>query len=274
MEPEVSTRYVTADSLLYAVAHRPWLPPYGPWALSYNWNDALFVHYALPPEVVRPLLPAPLSLDVFGGSAWVSAVALRVNRLRWNGTPAIPFVSSFPLLALRTYVTLGDRPGIYCFSFDVASLSAIWFARLFLHLPYWHARMRMVGSAPTRGEGPQGAGEEEYEFSSRRLRGPRAGQQMPGFRAVYSALGEPFTPRSGTLERFLLDRYCYYSSHRGRIYRCHSHHLPCSVQGARALVENRGIAEAAGLALPERPTAAHYGQSLRLLIWAAERVSG
>ncbi len=272
MEPEVSTRYITADSLLYAVAHRPWLPPDGPWAAAYNWNDVLFLHYALPPEAVRPLLPHALSLDLFAESAWVSVVALRVRRLRWNKTPAIPFLSSFPMVVLRTYATLGNRPGIYCFSFDAASLGAVWFARLFLHLPYWHADVRLDSTAAKRdGAEPQGR-TSRIAFRARRIHGPRAAQEMPTFRAVYSPAGEPFATRLRSLESFLLERYCYYASTRGRIYRCETHHLPWSIQEARVEVQSNTLAEAAGLPLPAQPSLMHFARSLRVLLWPAENL--
>ena len=45
-----------------------------------DWLDATFIHFALPPETLRPFVPFPL--DVFDGEAFVSLVAFTQQRLR------------------------------------------------------------------------------------------------------------------------------------------------------------------------------------------------
>ncbi|CAE7731112.1 argG, partial [Symbiodinium sp. CCMP2456] len=40
------------------------------------WENALFVHWPVPPEVVANLLPRGLEPDVLEGSAWVGLVLL------------------------------------------------------------------------------------------------------------------------------------------------------------------------------------------------------
>jgi uncharacterized protein YqjF (DUF2071 family) len=48
----------------------------------------------------------------------------------------------FPELNVRTYVRLGDRPGIYFFRLDAGRAAAVQAARTLLNLPYHLARMR------------------------------------------------------------------------------------------------------------------------------------
>ena len=56
---------------LVATAHRPWPLPERRWLMGQTWDDLLFAHWPVPPERLRPLLPASVPLDVREGSAWV-----------------------------------------------------------------------------------------------------------------------------------------------------------------------------------------------------------
>src|SRR5438067_9722496 len=60
-------------------------------------------------------------------------------RGRWM--PPIPGTSRFPELNVRTYVTLGGKPGVFFFSLDAGSALAVAGARATYHLPYFNARM-------------------------------------------------------------------------------------------------------------------------------------
>src|SRR5579863_2508953 len=127
--------------LLQSTAHRPWPLPPGPWIMKQTWHDLLFAHWPLPPDALRPLVPAQLELDPFDGQCWVGVVPFRMSGIRRRGVPALPGVSRFPELNVRTYVSFGGKPGVYFFSLDAANLPAVWAARMFYHLPYFHAEM-------------------------------------------------------------------------------------------------------------------------------------
>ena len=60
---QVQTRWVGSDSILFATSHRPWPPPDTPWVMTQRWNDLLFLHYEVPAELLRPLVPDVLTLD-------------------------------------------------------------------------------------------------------------------------------------------------------------------------------------------------------------------
>ena len=38
-----------------------------------------------------------------------------------RGVPSLPWISEFPEVNVRTYVRVGDRPGVYFFSLDAGS---------------------------------------------------------------------------------------------------------------------------------------------------------
>ena len=143
VETEVTTKFLGAESLLYQVDHRPWLPPSGPWVMTQTWNDLAFFHYAVEPSVLRALVPEELTLDLWQGVAWLTVIPFWMSHIRPPGIPSVPILSTMPELNVRTYVTYGGKPGIYFFSLDAGNLSAVWSARLFYRLPYWHAKMKV-----------------------------------------------------------------------------------------------------------------------------------
>src|SRR3989475_12095755 len=72
----------------------------------------------------------------------VGGRAIRMSGVRLRGTPAVPWLSVFPELNVRTYVRYGGKPGVWFFSLDARNSLAGAIARAWVHLPYFRARMR------------------------------------------------------------------------------------------------------------------------------------
>jgi len=89
---------------------------------SVQMRDVTFVHWAVAPDVVRPLLPAGTEPDLFDGTAYVGLVALRVAASPLS-LPPMPYVGSFPQTNVRLY-TVDDagRRGVTFLSMDAARL--------------------------------------------------------------------------------------------------------------------------------------------------------
>src|SRR6478672_7073680 len=104
-----------------ATDHRPWPLPETPWTSAQSWVDLGFLHWRAGPDQLRKLLPGSVELETFDGSAWLGVVPFVLTDLRLRGLPPVPRYSTFPELNVRTYVTRGDRPGIWFFSLDAAS---------------------------------------------------------------------------------------------------------------------------------------------------------
>ena len=64
-------------------------------------------------------------------------VPFRMTNVAPRGVPALPWVSAFPELNVRTYVRVGGRPGVYFFSLDAGNPVAVGVARVMAHLPPW-----------------------------------------------------------------------------------------------------------------------------------------
>ncbi|HKK19376.1 MAG TPA: DUF2071 domain-containing protein, partial [Opitutales bacterium] len=116
--------------------------PDGPVVMYQRWSELLFLHWAVPTEVVQAGLPKGLNVDSFEGKAWIGVVPFEMSGVRPRGLPAVPWLSNFPELNLRTYVyDEQGRPGVWFYSLDTPNAVANWTARTFFHLNYRTAKM-------------------------------------------------------------------------------------------------------------------------------------
>ena len=243
------------NKILSSTDHRPWPMPKSPWVMTQRWNDLLFAHWPLPAAELAPLLPEGLTIDTFDGSAWVGVVPFWMDQVRFRVLPPLPGANKFPELNLRTYVVdrHTNQPGVYFFSLDAANPFAVGAARMFFHLPYYWARMKIDRG----GEG------RDLHYSSERLLSRPA-----HFRARYRSLGQPCV--KGGLESFLTERYALFTERRGELVRVNIHHLPWPLELAEAEFEANDLPEAHGIRLPDTKPLLQYSRELVVYIWAAE----
>jgi uncharacterized protein len=110
--------------------------------MAQSWYDLLFAHWPVDAAMLRPHIPAKLEIDTFDGRAWLGIVPFSMTGVRLRWTPPLPWLSAFPELNVRTYVTAQRKPGVWFFSLDAASALAVAAARLSFHLPYFRARTK------------------------------------------------------------------------------------------------------------------------------------
>jgi len=98
-------------------------PPGLPIMYQY-WDKLLFLHWPLPSESLRPLIPEPLAIDTFDGAAWVGITPFTIWGVSPAFLPPIPVLSESHELNVRTYVHLDGVPGIWFFSLDASNAVA------------------------------------------------------------------------------------------------------------------------------------------------------
>jgi uncharacterized protein YqjF (DUF2071 family) len=144
-----------------------------------GWRDVTFLHWALDPAAVAPLLPPGTVPDVLDGVTYVGLIPFRMRRIGLLGAPGLPWLGSFAETNVRLYsVDARGRRGVVFRSLEADRLLPVLAARWGARLPYLWARMRVVQ-----------AGDELTYTSSRRWPGPsgaasrvavRVGERLPG----------------------------------------------------------------------------------------------
>jgi uncharacterized protein len=233
------------------IAHRPWPLPDGDWRLGQTWEDLLFVHWRVSGASLRAVVPHLLEIDRFDGEAWIGVTPFRITGLRVRGLPPLPFLSSFPELNVRTYVSAGGTPGIFFLSLDAARSVAVGGGRRAYKLPYYRARMSMSRA------------KQRVRFESERV---QDGAERRAFRADYRPTGAAFEPPPGTLEHFLTERYRLYTAEGETLYYADIHHRPWSISIAEALIDENTMLPAAVMRTDETALT-HAAEPQHTLIW-------
>jgi uncharacterized protein YqjF (DUF2071 family) len=227
--------------------------------MKQRWLDLLFAHWPVPAELLRPVVHPAVPIDEFDGSAWVGVTPFRVERLRARFTPPVPGVSSFLETNVRTYATIGGKPGIWFFSLDAENRSAVWAARRFYRLPYFRAEM----------SASSGAARIDYSMERVSDDGPPAALEIE-----YGATGPPAPAESGTLEHFLTERYCLYTvDGDGRVLRGDIEHVPWPLQPAAAELRRNAMGGQIGVDLSGEPLL-HYAALQDVVFWPLKPVEG
>lgn len=248
--------------ILEESAHRPWPLPAAPWVMAQRWQDLLFAHWPLPPAALAALIPPALALDTFDGQGWLGVVPFRMSGVRPRLLPAVPWLSAFPELNVRTYVRLRDRGvekrGVFFFSLDAANPVAVDIARRTFWLPYFRAQMRLYDDGRT------------IHYASRRT---HTGAAPATLVAGYAPTGATYRSQPGDLDHWLTERYCLYTvDGHGRPYIGEIHHAPWSLQPARAEFLVNTMAGAAAMRLPATPPLLHFVRRLDVVVWPIRRV--
>jgi uncharacterized protein YqjF (DUF2071 family) len=194
----------------------------------------------------------------------VGVVPFGIKNLGPRAVPNIPGLSAFPELNVRTYVMTPappgasttdakiTKPGVYFFSLDAGNPLAVMGARLGFKLPYYHADMKFTAQA------------NRIYYSSQRT---HHGAPTADFVGSYGPTGEVYTSQFGTLDHWLTERYCLYTTSGDQLYRAEIHHLQWPLQPATAEFSVNTVAAAAGITLPLQPPLLHFAQRLDMVNW-------
>jgi uncharacterized protein YqjF (DUF2071 family) len=239
--------------ILNQTAHRPWPMPQSPWIMTQTWHDLLFIHWPVDLQMLRSLVPPGLEIDVFDGQAYVGVVPFHMTNVSPRGVPALPWVSAFPELNVRTYVRVDDKPGVYFFSLDAGNPLAVGAARTLFHLPYYSADMKVETAGAW------------VSYSSRRTSDGAPSAELHG---RYRPVGPARPAAPGTLDHFLTERYCLYTFDGAfKVKRCEIHHPPWPLQGAEAEFDVNTMAAAAGIRLPDMTPLVHFAERQDMVCW-------
>jgi uncharacterized protein YqjF (DUF2071 family) len=205
--------------------------------------------------MLRPLISDAFEIDTFEGQAWIGITPFRVEEIRVGPLPAIPGLSSFNEVNVRTYVVHKGVPGIWFFSLDASMLAATIAARLFFALPYFLANIEFKQET------------QRFSFASDRIGPPRA-----ELRASWKTGNRLRDPDSESLAFFLVERYCYFAIENGSVHQTRIYHHPWILEEAEVIDLSTTLLNASGLPAPASRPLTYFSRALPVDIWAPQIV--
>jgi uncharacterized protein YqjF (DUF2071 family) len=199
-----------------------------------NWERALFLHYAVAPEVLAPHVPFPL--DLRDGQAYVSLVAFTMRRFRFARGGGLAeglgrAIGDLRFLNVRTYVRHQGEPGIQFLAEWISSGTQTLLGPLLYSLPYHWGRLEYdhrheVGEVSGRVASRFGGEEFVYE-----ARFPHTAGACPDWRGS----------ESDTTDDFLLERYTAFNGRPERGHYFRIWHEPWEQTRAEVNVHNDSL---------------------------------
>lgn len=185
-----------------------------PQLMHQRWESLLFLHWRVAPERIQQTLPRGLSVDTFNGDAYVAIVPFLMRNVRPIGVPAMPWISHFLELNVRTYAyDAHGVPGVWFYALECNQPVAVQVARTTTGLRYLHAAM-----SATRADWVQ--------YASRRY----GVTETARFR--YRGIDESEEAVPGSLEFFLLERYYLFAKRGASLVRAQVAHPPYRFRAA------------------------------------------
>jgi uncharacterized protein YqjF (DUF2071 family) len=217
-----------------------------------RWEDLTFLHWPLPAATVQDLLPPGLAVDTLDGQAWVSVTPFRMHARPAFG-PAVPHLSTFTEINLRTYVRGPDGgDGVWFFSLECPRLPVV-------------LGLRAVGVPYVWADAAMRADPGHVHYRSRRR------SSGVGMRASVE-VGDPVEPDG--LADFLTGRWSAYVRRLGRLWRIDVEHEPWPLRTAWARYAVADLVAAAGLAAVAGEPLVHFSPGVRTRIGAPVPVGG
>jgi uncharacterized protein YqjF (DUF2071 family) len=222
--------------------------------MYHQWNWIAFLHWRYPPAAVDRLLPAGLRVETYDGSAWVGLIPFLMEGVRAPGVPALPWISRFPEVNVRTYVRDGrGRTGIWFLSLDAARLPVVLAARIGYGLPYFWSDMAVRRSGDRIG------------YRCRRLAPPGEARCSVEV-ALGAALAEP---ERDELAHFLTARFRLFTRVAGKLVTAEAEHPAWPLRHAEVRHLKEDLLRSAGLPAPAGAPLVHAsrGVPVRIGMW-------
>jgi uncharacterized protein YqjF (DUF2071 family) len=235
------------DDILLNTRHRPFDLPKGNWNYYQEWNNALFLHWKVPFEILRELIPNQLNIDIFEGSSYVSLVAFTMEKIRPRYLPAVSFISNFDEINLRTYVENGGKQGVYFLNIEAAKYLSAFIAQTLSGLPYEKATIYRT-DVTYQSNNPQ----KDFYFNAE------------------FEIKEQLTEKTA-LDKWLTERYCLYIDINKAMYRYDIQHKEWEIKKVeiKNLNLNYHIKE---LKLSTHPDYVHYSDGIKVVSWQREKI--
>jgi len=233
----------TISDIIKDTSHRPYQLPKGRWQYYQEWNEVLFLHWTIPVEILRKLVPKDLEIDTYNGKAYISLVPFSMKNTRPRYFPSIPLISDFHEINIRTYVSKNDIHGVLFLNIEAQKLMSAIIARRLSGLPYKKSTIRRENGKYSS-ENPAGGSKLHVEF------------KVAG---VISTKTD--------LDKFLTERYCLFLEENSKIFRYDIHHQEWPLRSIKInTLEISHKGEEIDL-MTSMPEISHYSDGVKVLTW-------
>lgn len=235
------------DEILASTGNRQYALPEKKWKYFQEWHNTLFFHWEVPAYFLQEHIPEQIELDTINNMAWVSLVAFEVRNMRVRNLPAMPYISNFQEINIRTYVVKDEVPGIYMFSIETDKLIEVLLTRTFIGLPYQKSKIK---------------------HTSKKLvsKNKASNQQLD----VTIGKSRPLMEKTH-LDFWLTERHSLYDSCKNKICRFDIHHKEWELKDLKVSI-NDILYDAGKFSLTILPDKIQYAQRLDVLLWGKEKV--
>jgi uncharacterized protein YqjF (DUF2071 family) len=217
------------------------------WKYYQEWHNTLFYHWKVAPALLKPYIPSGLRLDTIDSMAWLSIVAFEVKKMRLRNFPAIPYISNFQEVNIRTYVIKDGKPGIYMFAITTNKLIEVLISRLFVGIPYEENQIKR----------------NAYSIAWGKL------EDDCFLRARFSYSSSSVT--KSMTDVWLSERHCLYETRQNKLYRYDVHHREWKLKKLISTLYSIQC-KVGGFRLNSHPDKMHYCRKLEVLLWSGEKV--
>lgn len=239
---------MSINKLLSETEHRPYNLPAKRWSYYQEWNHAIFLHWEVPYDALRRLVPEKLMIDTFEGKYYISLVAFSMQKIRPAYFPAVSLISDFHEINVRTYVEMDGKKGVYFINIEAEKELSVFIARSLSKLPYEKSIIKR----------------KDYSY--------RSVNASKRFKLnVQYDVKEPILKKT-PLERWLTEQYCLYLNEGKDLYRFDVHHAPWPLRHVEIKKLDLQY-KFDGINLSDMPyKMAHYSDGVKVVAWEKQRV--
>lgn len=233
---------LTIKEILAFTSHRPFAIPSGNWAYYQEWNKALFLHWAVPYDILKKCVPEKLKLDTFDNKCYVSVVAFSMEKIRPRYLPAFSFISDFAEINFRTYIDNDDKKGVYFLSIEAEKILSTYIAKWLSGLPYEKAEMFRT----------------DHQFISKNIH--------KNFSLETEFEIKEKIENKSSLDLWLTERYCLYFDLDNLFYRYDIHHKEWDLFNVN--LKNLQVDyKIVDIHVSGNPELMHYSDGVKVLAW-------
>ena len=229
-------------AILEHIEHRPFQLASRPWKFYQEWNKVIFLHWEVNPELIRPLIPQGLDLDIINDKTWISLVAFDMNNIGIRNFYKAPYISDFHEINIRVYTICNGKPNVHFLSIEASKRSSCKILKTLSKLPYQHSEMnRTLHSYESKNEKSNNTFFIEYKLED-------------------SPINKDKT------DLWLTERYALVQEQRNKIIEYDVHHLEWPMQAISIEKLKLNYPKFNEL-IGRNPDRVHYSKGVQVLTW-------